>query len=392
MLFVRQARDHMWPVRDFDRVFFQPLALILTLACALLTFVGCGAVEEAQMPRRDGFSLPGDPLVVDTRGRFGGTLHYALPGEPTTFNFLAARESRSKLVTNLTTATLLDFDPVQQKVIAGICSGWTVSEDGRKVTLNLREGVRFSDGVPVTAADVLFTFVKIYEEGSRNVVRDSLLVSGRPLQVTSTDDFTVDLEFAETSAAAEYILTTVPVLPRHRFQEPGKKIEEYWNLETPPEEMAGLGPFVLQVRRPKARHLQRVDRLRRRPKSHAESAARSEVFGRGPCDCCRRVVHVWEDLRGGFSERCQGFSAGQWQTTAGDEHRRFYRGPRICRDLSGCRVHLDDRSRSSPSSFSGTGEEDRGVLEPGDSTGRDGGPWAFRTAGPPARRAIRVSF
>ncbi|MEE8160037.1 MAG: ABC transporter substrate-binding protein [Acidobacteriota bacterium] len=240
----------MWPVRDFDRVFFQPVALILTLAFALLTLVGCGAVEEARMARRDGFALPADPLVVDTGGRFGGTLHYALPGEPTTFNFLAARESRSKLVTHLTTATLLDFDPVQQKVIAGICSGWTVSEDGRKVTLNLREGVRFSDGVPVTAADVLFTFEKIYEEGSQNVVRDSLLVSGRPLQVTSTDDLTVDLEFAETSAAAEYILTTVPVLPRHRFQEPGKKIEEYWNLETPPEEMAGLGPFVLQVRRP----------------------------------------------------------------------------------------------------------------------------------------------
>ena len=59
------------------------------------------------------------------------------------------------------------------------------------------------------------------------------------------DSHTLRLRFPRPHAAAEYILTQLPVLPKHLFAEAEKNIETYWGLETPPEQMAGLGPFFL---------------------------------------------------------------------------------------------------------------------------------------------------
>ncbi|MFX5718429.1 ABC transporter substrate-binding protein, partial [Acinetobacter baumannii] len=41
--------------------------------------------------------------------------------------------------------------------IPRLATSWTVSDDGRTYTFNLREGVKWSDGKPFTAADVVFT-------------------------------------------------------------------------------------------------------------------------------------------------------------------------------------------------------------------------------------------
>lgn len=216
----------------------------------LLFMAGCVSPGDPVSSRPENHPLPEDVLRVEVQGRQGGSLHYALPGEPATFNCLMARDSRSKLVTYLTTATLLEFDAAKQRVTAGIAKEWTVSADGKTVRLHLRQGVEFSDGIPLTAQDVLFTFEKIYEAGSKNALKDSLLFGGKPLEVSSTSSHLLEIKFAEPYPAAEYILTTVPVLPRHRFEEAGKKIDEYWNLSTPAESMVGAGPFVLASHEP----------------------------------------------------------------------------------------------------------------------------------------------
>jgi peptide/nickel transport system substrate-binding protein len=65
------------------------------------------------------------------------------------------------------------------------------------------------------------------------------------MEVTHKDDRVIEIHFPRPFAAAEYILSTVPVLPRHLMNDPSKKIEDFWNLETSPAEMAGLGPFVI---------------------------------------------------------------------------------------------------------------------------------------------------
>ena len=125
--------------------------LILSI---LLLSAACGVSDRVPEPSRQQLPVPEDALVIDTRGRHGGVLRYGLLGEPSTFNYvLAQHESRAKLVTHLTTGTLLEFDPVAQEVTPGVCREWEFSEDGRVATLFLRKGVRFSDGAALTSAD-----------------------------------------------------------------------------------------------------------------------------------------------------------------------------------------------------------------------------------------------
>ncbi len=191
-------------------------------------------------------SIPVDFVRVETQGRVGGTLRYALAGEPRTFNPLGARDNRSELVAYLTAGRLLEFDALTQTFTGAIAREWEFAEDGITMTLKLRRDLRFSDGAELSADDVVFTFERIYDEDSENSKKEAFLIEGEPIQVVPIDSHTLRLRFPRPHAAAEYLLTQFSVLPKHLFTEAEKNIEMYWGLETPPEQMAGLGPFFLQ--------------------------------------------------------------------------------------------------------------------------------------------------
>ena len=190
-------------------------------------------------------SIPADFVRVETQGRAGGALRYALAGEPRTFNPLAAVENRSELVAYLTAGRLLEFDASTQTVTGAVAKEWELAEDGVTMTLKLRRDLHFSDGAELSADDVVFTFERIYDQDSENAKKETFLIEGEPIQVVPIDSHTLRLRFPRPHAAAEYILTQLPVLPKHLFAEAEKNIEMYWGLETPPEQMAGLGPFFL---------------------------------------------------------------------------------------------------------------------------------------------------
>jgi len=92
--------------------------------------------------------------------------------EPRTFNRLAARDSPTDLVATLMHARLVRINKKTQDVEPWLAEKWTASEDGRHVTLALRQGVMFSDGHPFTADDVLFSFEEAYDERAASVLDD----------------------------------------------------------------------------------------------------------------------------------------------------------------------------------------------------------------------------
>lgn len=55
---------------------------------------------------------------------------------------------------------LVDIDP-DNNIVPRLAESWTVSDDGRSYTLRLRQGVRFHDGAPLTAQDVVWTFNRL---------------------------------------------------------------------------------------------------------------------------------------------------------------------------------------------------------------------------------------
>ncbi len=214
-----------------------------------LLLASCGSTDPAEPSRQD-FPLPAGAQTLQLQGKPGGTLRYPLSGEPATFNLLAAQDTRSIVVGLLFTATLLELDPIDQTIQPGVAESWQISEDGLTVTLKLRSGLLFGDGTALSAQDVLFTFQQIMREESQTHFKTNFHFPGQSLSFESPDAQTVRILLARPDASMEFFLSQIPVLPRHLLSGSSRPIEEEWNLETPADQITGLGPFLIESHQP----------------------------------------------------------------------------------------------------------------------------------------------
>jgi peptide/nickel transport system substrate-binding protein len=178
----------------------------------------------------------------------GGRLVVALRSEPKTLNPLTAVDAPSRDVIGRMTASLVTINRRTLRTEPALARSWTASRDGRRYVLELRPGLRFSDGHPLDADDVVFSFQAYLDERNGSPQRELLIVGGKPIVARKLGPATVAFELAEPYAAAERLFDSVAILPRHllaRAQEQGK-LAEAWRMGTPPAELAGLGPFRLR--------------------------------------------------------------------------------------------------------------------------------------------------
>lgn len=208
---------------------------------AALIAAGAGAPVSAAQPAAS----------VDI-GQRGGRLVTALRAEPRTFNPLVASDAPSKDVIWRTAGDLLHINRETQQTEPGLASGWRVSADGRRYTLELRQGVRFSDGHPFDADDVVFSFAAYLDERVNSPQRDLLIVGGKPVVVRKLGSHTVAVELSAPYAAAERLFDGLAMLPRHRLQAAldAGTIGTLWGVGALPADVVGLGPFRLKEYRP----------------------------------------------------------------------------------------------------------------------------------------------
>src|SRR3989454_9292249 len=92
---------------------------------------------------------------------------------------------------------LVQVDPVHwDKVIPDLAQSWTISEDGLTYTFSLREGVKFHDGAPLTAEDVVASFTHIITPPAGVLSpRQGLFDAVR--EVVATDKLTVEFHLTE---------------------------------------------------------------------------------------------------------------------------------------------------------------------------------------------------
>ena len=178
-------------------------------------------------------------------GRSGGQLVVIQRAEPRTLNPVIAIDIPSKDVVWRTMADLIHINRETQQTEPALARSWAVSPDGRRFTLSLRRGVRFSDGDPFDADDVLFSFQVYLDEKMGSPQRDLLIVGGQPIAVRKLDQETVQVDLAEPYAAAERLFDMIAMLPRHLLEKPYQegRLAEAWGLRAPAESFAGLGPF-----------------------------------------------------------------------------------------------------------------------------------------------------
>ncbi|HKD80503.1 MAG TPA: ABC transporter substrate-binding protein [Candidatus Angelobacter sp.] len=181
-------------------------------------------------------------------GNRGGKLVIAQRSEPRTFNPVMAIDQNSQGVIARMTADLVHINRATQKTEPALAKSWTISKDGTQITVKLRHGLRFSDGVPFDADDVLFSFKVYMDEKVGSPQRDLLTINNKPMTVEKLDPYTVRFIFPAPYSAAERVFDSVAILPRHLLEKDYQegKIAQAWSLNTPPEKIAGLGAFRLK--------------------------------------------------------------------------------------------------------------------------------------------------
>jgi peptide/nickel transport system substrate-binding protein len=206
-------------------------------------------------------------------GRHGEVLTTAQRAEPKTLNPVVAIDSVSREVIAPMHADLVHINRRTLNTEPALAKSWEVSENGRVYTIHLRRGIRFSDGDPMNADDVVFTFAVYLDEASGAPQRDLLVVQGKPISVRRVDAYTVRFELAAPYAAAERLFDSIPILPSHKLRKAAREgsIARAWGIGTAPEEIAGLGPFRLKGYSPGERvilernpHYWKIDREGRR--------------------------------------------------------------------------------------------------------------------------------
>jgi peptide/nickel transport system substrate-binding protein len=215
------VRIHIWII---------VLLLIWPLACT---------VAVAQ----DYATVSGKPGVA------GGNLAVALRSEPKTLNPILSIDGSSREVIGAMNADLVHINHETQRSEPGLAKTWSISADGRKYVLQLRRGIKFSDGAPFTADDVVFSFALYLDENLHSPQRDLLVLDNQPIAVHKLDEYTVQFDLAKPYGPAERLFDGLAMLPRHLLEKPYRegKLAQMWSPNARPEEFAGLGAFKLKA-------------------------------------------------------------------------------------------------------------------------------------------------
>ena len=120
-----------------------------------------------------------------------------------------------------------------EKPIPALATSYSWSPDGKTLTLNLRSGVKWSDGQPVTGADVAFTFNEFKKFPALNT-------PATPVPVSTTSTATsATLTFAQPELANLFFILKTQIVSQHKWQSVANPVT--YNDPNP----VGDGPYEL---------------------------------------------------------------------------------------------------------------------------------------------------
>lgn len=208
--------DYVKMIRPGDRLIFGILGIFI----GITGLAGMYALEQSL-------------LVVEPA--YGGSLTEGDVGAPRFVNPLLALSDTDSDLTALTYAGLMGEGP-NGTFVPVLASGYTLSSDGLTYTFTLKSNLKFTDGTPITANDVVFTV---------NKAKDPALKSPQYqnwANVTATAIDARTVQFTLTAPYAQFLQnTTLGILPEHLWQNVTDDEFPFSNLNTQP---VGEGPFV----------------------------------------------------------------------------------------------------------------------------------------------------
>lgn len=218
----------------------KPLA-----AFAITVAIGAALFLSRRGSEREAGPATGTPATAALAR--GGELVTTVRTEPSAYNRHVETSAAAEILALLTQSPLVHVNRITDTLEPWLAESWTESPDHLAFTITLRQGITFSDGVPFTSADVLFSYRALYDSAVNSVLAGDAMVGGKPLTFEAPDPLTVIVRFPAPFAPGLRVIDGVPILPRHKLEAAltAGKFGEAWSAKTPLTDIAGLGPFVL---------------------------------------------------------------------------------------------------------------------------------------------------
>lgn len=184
-------------------------------------------------------------------GKFGGELITSTIGQgPKTFNPFNSKDNISAAMSGIMYDGLLSTHPVTGQPVPRLAKSFEILPDGMTYIIKLRHGIKWSDGKPIIADDVVFTWNDIIFAGLGDTsTRDSMVIDGKLPTVRKIDDYTV--EFKTPKPYAPFIRSlSASIAPKHVFAPAVKKggayFDSFLSTTTKPEDFVVSGAFKLK--------------------------------------------------------------------------------------------------------------------------------------------------
>jgi len=163
---------------------------------------------------------------------FGSTLKTLTP--------LVANEADTSSVHNYVLESLITRNPDTLEQSGLLAKSWIISDDGLVITFKLHENIVFSDGVPMTAEDVVFTFDFTFNKDIKAPAQQAYF---EPVEsVKATGKYEVVFTFRRPYFEALGMAGGMAILPKHFYEKYLGDIEAF---NTSKGLLLGSGPYKL---------------------------------------------------------------------------------------------------------------------------------------------------
>jgi len=175
-------------------------------------------------------------LALATPGMCLDELRFYLHSDPKTFNPGLVADPDSETIRYLTGGVLVRLNRQTQQLEPELATAWKVSKDGKTITFQLRQGVRFSDGTPFGAQDVQFTMTVLMDPMLHSPTGDAFRSGQGKISAAILTPDRISLTFPAPVAGLEKLFDQVAIM----------------SASSPKKEMAVLGPFYVAEYKPGA--------------------------------------------------------------------------------------------------------------------------------------------
>jgi peptide/nickel transport system substrate-binding protein len=170
------------------------------------------------------------------------TFTVALTSDVDSLNPFLGVEANSYEMWALTYDFLVNYSMKDMSPRPGLAKSWTTSSDGKTWTFHVRSGVTWSDGKPLTAADVAYTYNRVLHGTTESINWSTYLNS--VTKVTAPNPTTVVLTLSKPNAVLP--LLPIPIVPEHIWKNVSEKqMKSYAAEPQGGRPVVGSGPFRL---------------------------------------------------------------------------------------------------------------------------------------------------